>query len=451
VELEKSVQKMSALQRGWSNLTKGFTLPNIGTTLATALGINLQSISANVARFITGMSKQEEDALKKLEELSTQVADKNIANMRALLSEEQRYQLALEKREQLNKAIADRTINSTEDLVALKRAELELANRTAEIQAYELKLAEQQKKEFEKMLAAKASANERAFQVLLSELETNEKIRILKVNIADIEAMLRNGIADKNTVEQFGVELQQRRNELAVEEARLRKETAEKERERAEEHIAAMDKLVELKFQRLSVDQKIAKLAAQEAEITENVRKMKRDKVDSAHAEVALMETQNQLAELRQQKAEALAKTEDERTAELARQLKLLDDQLARLTAISRTGRDYEAQSTTALEGALGRARRNLQDVKEHQFQTGFDSPADTLLAFEIRRMESELASRRTVSNFAERHGEEAARRQFGDTATEQALRDVQTEAKRTTQAVESISERLRKLLNPNG
>jgi hypothetical protein len=50
-------------------------LKMLGTTLATALGLNLQTIAEGVARMVVGFSKDQEDALLKLAERSAAVAD----------------------------------------------------------------------------------------------------------------------------------------------------------------------------------------------------------------------------------------------------------------------------------------------------------------------------------------------------------------------------------------
>ncbi len=243
--LDQANQKMSLLEKGWNNLVKGFTLPNIGTTLATALGINLQEMSQQVARFITGVSKTEEEALKQLEQVSTLVADRQIENMRKVLSEEKTYRLAIMERDALEKKIADRVVVTAADAAARKQDELNLQVKIGEILTYQLKLEEARTREHGTYVKQRRDDAESAVQARISELDGQQKIKELKKEIQFIETSLRSGILDKNYAEQQGVNLQKLRNDLVAEERRQKKEMAS---------AMALDRAQSLEF--LALEQK---------------------------------------------------------------------------------------------------------------------------------------------------------------------------------------------------
>lgn len=120
---------------------------------------------------------------------------------------------------------------------------------------------------------------------------------------------------------------------------------------------------------------------------------------------------------------------------------------------IGRKGAAYEQQSDAALEGVAARIKKQLSDYEIASFGTpggvgGKATPIEIYgLRNELAQVERELALRRSVEDYASRFGEDAARRQFGDSATTRALADLTKDSTRTAGAVESTNERLRKLL----
>jgi hypothetical protein len=85
-------------QKAGKSIMQGFS----GRTLATALGLNIQNISQQLARIVTGMSKEMEAAYKALEDSSDKLARVSIANMRDQASEETKLKLLLLERQRLN-------------------------------------------------------------------------------------------------------------------------------------------------------------------------------------------------------------------------------------------------------------------------------------------------------------------------------------------------------------
>lgn len=94
-DAEKHTGKIAA------GITKKFELRNIGQTMATALGLNLQNMSLAVARFATGMSSELEAAYGKVIAASDRARDAVIANMRAQATDENKAKLLLDERAKL--------------------------------------------------------------------------------------------------------------------------------------------------------------------------------------------------------------------------------------------------------------------------------------------------------------------------------------------------------------
>jgi len=89
-------------QKVGQSMLRGFS----GRTLATALGLNIQNISQQLARIVTGMSKEMEAGYKALEASSDKLARSAIANMRDQASEETKLKLLLLERQRLNDKLA---------------------------------------------------------------------------------------------------------------------------------------------------------------------------------------------------------------------------------------------------------------------------------------------------------------------------------------------------------
>lgn len=94
-DAEKHTGKIAA------GITKKFEMRNLGQTMATALGLNLQSMSEAVSRFATGMSSELEAAYGRVVDASDRARDAVIANMRAQTSEDNRAKLLMEEKAKL--------------------------------------------------------------------------------------------------------------------------------------------------------------------------------------------------------------------------------------------------------------------------------------------------------------------------------------------------------------
>lgn len=81
----------------------------VATALGTALGLHLQELASDVARFVTGVSKETEDMLKEVADLSQQAADRNIKNGTDQLDAQTKLTLLLQQQAKLEQDKADIT------------------------------------------------------------------------------------------------------------------------------------------------------------------------------------------------------------------------------------------------------------------------------------------------------------------------------------------------------
>lgn len=430
-------------------------LKDVSNTIAAALGLNLASISENLARTFSGVSKAEEEALKQLETLSAQVADANIKNARALLTEEQRYQLALQDRDRLLKAIADNDGRNATALARQKLDELKLAEKIAEIQTFELKQADEKAKRIDELIKMQIAGNEKAFQAQLSTLDADERIEVLRENIAGLQAVIASGALDEKNARALNVTLSERQNLLVAEEAKLRDAAAKREDASRKRELDAETELAKLKFEALTTEEKIARVQSDIATIQGEIARGRREGFATAEAEVVLFEKRRELSALQARDDRERVDTLREQTGEIERQQTAIAELARRVQTLDRRGTEIEGQSTTALEGLRERLRSQLTQAQQERFgqlggvgQIGgaAKSPFEYGIEQELRNVEREIAQRKSIGSFANRFGEDAARSQFGDTLTDRALRDLQDSSTRTAIAIQDIQQRLAKV-----
>lgn len=413
--------------------------------LATALGINIQTMGEHVARFITGLSKESEKALAELVALSDRAADLTIQNMRANLSDEQRYQIALKERDRIMRdleasvaAVATKQITvwdamkgvhtvtveaekTAEQLVATKRLEVALAEKNLEIGNFERKQKQETAKlttdalaDETKFIAARGEAERKAKMEGLSLSEREAEIR---EEIAALQASLNDGTLEAK-------QLQQQRNTLLQREQEL----GDVVNQQAREHMAAQDELAKLQFERLSAEEKIVGLEKVEAEITRNIGLMKAEGLDVTQAQIALLETQNRLASLR---AETEKRTVDhvreqaaavEKAAEAARSY--VADLVTGQYALRKDPRDIEGASDEELRELVRRAKAEVAKIWAEEranlnaasIASGHFGAKLAQIPFtaDISAAEAELSRRQSLRSAAGSPGGiEAARRSF--------------------------------------
>jgi len=180
---------------------------DVAHALATALGLNIEHMAESVARFVTGLSEDQEKQMKALLEQSDRVTDKMIKAMRSTLTDEQAYQMALKERESLQAKIAARTEEMGRALELERKYATDILTAAKYRSAYNDAFIDRQKAmndlaEKETEIAA-ATGKEKAAQLEAQKKETAELIARNKV--ADEAATAAMSVSQKISFLQDGI------------------------------------------------------------------------------------------------------------------------------------------------------------------------------------------------------------------------------------------------------
>ena len=140
----QKIQNQSAAVGGF--FKKAFGGANLGATLATALGLNFQSIADKIARFVTGQSEETQKLQAELEALGDEAISSAMALARARITDEQYLKSLLIAQERLNKAVSQpaktlaETVQAEKSKIALNKVNLEILGTTEKIEADRLNL-----------------------------------------------------------------------------------------------------------------------------------------------------------------------------------------------------------------------------------------------------------------------------------------------------------------------
>lgn len=180
---------------------------HLSGALATALGLNLEHISENIARWITGVSKEEEESLKRLGELSDRAADATINAARAALTAEQKYQLALRERAGAIARIAAIDGATAAGQVKIKEQEIRLAENSRIIAEHELEIHKRIVEELKNEVAvhsAATKANVDALPLLAQRIRQQQ----INVQLAKMAADISDDINIKQQFQNIAKERQ---------------------------------------------------------------------------------------------------------------------------------------------------------------------------------------------------------------------------------------------------
>jgi hypothetical protein len=155
--VQNSLQKIKGQSEAASGfMKKAFDGKQIGATLATALGVNLQDISEKIARFVTGQSEQTQKLQDELVNLGDEAINSAMALARARNTDEQNLKALIIAQERLNALVA-KPATDLQAVVNAKKAETSLNKVNLEI----LGLTEKIEKDKLSVSAEMLAANER--------------------------------------------------------------------------------------------------------------------------------------------------------------------------------------------------------------------------------------------------------------------------------------------------
>jgi hypothetical protein len=185
-----------------SVMKKMFNVEQIGSAFATALGLNIQNISENIARFITGQSKEVEKLQEELISLGDEAISSAAQLAKARNTDTQNLKALIISQQRLNDLIS-KPAGDLKGRVEAKRAEVELNKVNLEILGLTKKVQEEADKQFQEAQARKISllrdsqkASEDAFeQMMAAQIKLNAEFRTAKDKEA-AEKKSRQAIAD---------------------------------------------------------------------------------------------------------------------------------------------------------------------------------------------------------------------------------------------------------------
>lgn len=343
---------LAGARRGIGELTretgkKLFDLKDVGRTLATALGLNLQSIAEGVARLVTGFSKEQEQALNDLVN-STE---------RAAAAQEAALNAAKRDREKTLEDIAAKEEEYRRSKLTDDERANELGNRLGEILTERAKLEKQ---------------GAQGGMVYLR----------LKNEQLDIEKELREIEAKKQKQEQSAIdeakrresELEEERQKAAADQAKAAEEQSKKDRERTEQLKKQTDELkAQASAQAQSMrDARKATVLPSMADVTSGRRNIGSGARRTATMLERERERSTRLADQVQRNAEAVdtAKTPDERK-QAQRALDASRAALAQSQSRIRAGeaalgnRVSDANPFAAMEKQLGEINAEIKKLND--------------------------------------------------------------------------------------
>lgn len=198
----------------------------------------------------------------------------------------------------------------------------------------------------------------------------------------------------------------------------------------------------------LTVEQKKAEIQALTEKGINNLTQAERDRLKVLTEQVAAIAQGAGTMKQQEELATLLVIPERERTDEVKKRISYLQNELGLLMQIKTIGTPYESQSTIALEGTLARLRAKRNPIGDVPFASSSNNMdiygaylSNFMLDSQIRKIEDELAGRSKVSGYLDQYGEDAARRQFGDDATNKAMQDLSATSKQTAADIRTVAD----------
>ena len=286
----------------------------------------------------------------------------------------------------------------------------------------------------------------------LQGITKQETLNNLSNEYLRIGIQLANGVSDQLQKRQLELQLAEARLAMHKAELDVRKEDAEIAKKADEAEAKALDETIkqfnalgDIKQKELAYARSKLSVEEQSQLLTDEKLQLEKILLDKNISLTKETETRQRLLEITKTLDEfATAEAE----ARLAEEKKITAEKKEQVEIVSR-GNTYQSNSTAALEGTRARVASQLDAAVANDFgQFGgvggrSSDPAIAQFRNDLAKIDAELALRRTVQSYANRFGEQAAIRQFGDEVTQRAFKDLADTSTRTTNAVETIGNTL--------
>jgi hypothetical protein len=315
-------------------------------------------------------------------------------------------------------------------------------------------LANSQKhaEEFKKVTEGILDIKKKEADLALQGITKQETLNNLTNEFLRLGVQLANGVSDQLEKRQLELKLAEARFNMHKAELDVRKEDADLAKKADEAESKALDETIkqfnalgEVKQKELAYARSKLSVEEQSQLLTDEKLQLEKILLDKNISLTKETETRQRLLEVTKQLDEFAT---DEASARLAEEKKITAEKKEQVEIVSR-GQTYQSNSTTALEGTRARVASNLDAAIANDFGRfggvggGGSDPAIAQFRNDLAKIDAELALRRTVQSYANRFGEQAAIRQFGDEVTQRAFKDLADTSTRTTNAVETIGNTL--------
>lgn len=290
-----------------------------------------------------------------------------------------------------------------------------------------MEAAEKRKKEadeFKKLNEGIVSAQTEASQLLLKQLSTQEQFNLAAARYEEIQRLLANFQGEALERRRLELKLQQASVDVLKLDAELNKEEREKKKKATDEaakasdqHIAQMEKLVKLRFDELTDAEQLVVIERQREQIVASIAQFKKDGKDTSSAEIALLETTNELEKVRTAELtrQAQIRKEEEESARRARAAAELERRGGPIigTAV-RSAQDFAYTTDEALQQLVNRNRNEATRLRNNNPQNFYEIRLEAgRLETEAMNAEAELKLRQRVRSSFQRGGAAAVYSSF--------------------------------------
>lgn len=307
-------------------------------------------------------------------------------------------------------------------VMAVERQEKEQAIERQRIEEEKARHGAEYKKVTEDILALEKEATKIAYQQLTAQEQFNASAQ----KYQEITSQLENFSGTQIERRRLELQLQQASVDVLKADAELKKEEAEAQKKRdaeaqkvAEQHIAQQEKLLKLRFDALTSEEKIAALDRTRVQLIDAIARLKQEGKDTTAAEISLLETTNELEKLH--------------TAELEKQVRIrrADEEAARraraqeaqeraggaiIGSAVRSGMDFQYSDDAALQELVRRNRQRATEMRNNNPQNFYEIRLEAgRLEAEANNAEAELRLRSRVRGAFQRGGASAVYSSFPD------------------------------------
>lgn len=244
-------------------ITKKLDIRTAMTAIATAVGLNIQSIAESVARFVTGVTQDTEAQLRGLVSASDAATAATVNSIKAARSEQERYRAAVDEAKRAEEKMNSRTASFTEK----EEAKTKLIQAQAVISEHRAKQEERVVKAGDEELRRRKELQSAQLEADRRNLDAAARVKALRKDIEVAQAAINTGVLSESgqldyqkkihetklklieaeaAATDAATEAAKRRTEAEMEGQRQRQEFEEAEKIRARNEKAIKDDLDKL-------------------------------------------------------------------------------------------------------------------------------------------------------------------------------------------------------------